>query len=338
LRAAAGEVEALGHLAWAGGPGIVNARLDLAAGRLEDAVAQAEGGLELTEALGTHLFTSVAKSVLGTVALRRGDLRAAQRFAEQGQIHPAHYGATYTQARCALVRAQVAEARRDTATAMDQVVGLVDDLPEHRGVLVGEPTAAAWLVRVTLAAGDPERAGVVAWAATSIAEANPGFPAVQAAAAHARGLLDGEPAALERAVKEHVDPWARASATEDLGCVLAAEGDHHQAVLSLEKALADYEETDARRDAARLRRRLRRLGVRHRHWASARRPVSGWASLTETERTVSELVAQGLTNQQTADQMFLSVHTVAFHLRQVFRKLEISSRVDLTRIALRQEQ
>jgi DNA-binding CsgD family transcriptional regulator len=236
------------------------------------------------------------------------------------------------------VKAQIAEARGDSAAALEWVRGIVDDLPEHRGVLVGDPTVAAWLVRVTLAADDPGRAEAVVEAAESIALANPDFPAVQAAAAHAHGLLDGDPAVLERAVKEHVDPWARASATEDLGRVLAAEGAHRQAIINLDSALTEYEATDARRDAARVRRRLRRLGVRHRHWASAERPVSGWASLTETERSVSELVAQGLTNQQTADQMFLSVHTVAFHLRQVFRKLEISSRVDLTRIALQQQR
>ena len=36
--------------------------------------------------------------------------------------------------------------------------------------------------------------------------------------------------------------------------------------------------------------------------------------------------------------MFISVHTVAFHLRQVFRKLGISSRVELARIAVEQAQ
>ena len=46
------------------------------------------------------------------------------------------------------------------------------------------------------------------------------------------------------------------------------------------------------------------------------------------------LVAEGLSNQQVAMRMFLSRHTVDFHLRHIFRKLRIASRVALTRIAL----
>jgi DNA-binding CsgD family transcriptional regulator len=49
---------------------------------------------------------------------------------------------------------------------------------------------------------------------------------------------------------------------------------------------------------------------------------------------VSHLVADGLTNSQVASTMSLSRHTVDFHLRQVFRKLNIRSRVDLTRVTL----
>jgi DNA-binding CsgD family transcriptional regulator len=92
-------------------------------------------------------------------------------------------------------------------------------------------------------------------------------------------------------------------------------------------------------DAARVRGRLRTLGVRRRHWSlSADRPVSGWKSLTDTERIASELVAQGLNNRQVADQMYISVNTVAFHMRQIFRKLNIGSRVELARIVMLQAQ
>ena len=63
----------------------------------------------------------------------------------------------------------------------------------------------------------------------------------------------------------------------------------------------------------------------------------GWPSLTETERTVADLVAEGLTNAQAAAHLFLSPHTIDFHLRQVFRKLDVGSRVELTRLVLTRE-
>jgi DNA-binding CsgD family transcriptional regulator len=87
-------------------------------------------------------------------------------------------------------------------------------------------------------------------------------------------------------------------------------------------------------DAARLRARLRDLGVRRRHWRHIERPVSGWPSLTEAERRVADVVAEGLTNAKAAERLFLSRHTVDFHLRQIFRKLGIGSRVELTRLVL----
>ena len=105
----------------------------------------------------------------------------------------------------------------------------------------------------------------------------------------------------------------------------------------LERALAGYARLDAPRDAARVRRRLRRLGVRRRPARGERRPATGWAALTDTERAVAAAVAQGLTNRQVAVQMFLSPHTVGFHLRQIFRKLGIRSRVELARLHARPE-
>jgi DNA-binding CsgD family transcriptional regulator len=62
------------------------------------------------------------------------------------------------------------------------------------------------------------------------------------------------------------------------------------------------------------------------------RPRFGWASLTATELSIADLVAEGMTNRQVAAKLYLSPHTVGFHMRQVFRKLEISSRVELTRL------
>jgi DNA-binding CsgD family transcriptional regulator len=59
---------------------------------------------------------------------------------------------------------------------------------------------------------------------------------------------------------------------------------------------------------------------------------SGWARLTEAERSVAEIVAAGYTNREAAAKLFVSPHTVDYHLRHIFRKLDIESRVQLARI------
>ena len=67
-----------------------------------------------------------------------------------------------------------------------------------------------------------------------------------------------------------------------------------------------------------------------------RQAAFGWDSLTDTERCVADLVAQGLSNRQVANRVFLSPHTVAFHLRHIFWKLGVTSRVQLAPMAAEQ--
>jgi DNA-binding CsgD family transcriptional regulator len=55
--------------------------------------------------------------------------------------------------------------------------------------------------------------------------------------------------------------------------------------------------------------------------------------MTKSELAVARLAADGLTNREIADRLYVSPHTVNTHLRQVFAKLEVNSRVDLTRLA-----
>jgi predicted ATPase/DNA-binding CsgD family transcriptional regulator len=60
------------------------------------------------------------------------------------------------------------------------------------------------------------------------------------------------------------------------------------------------------------------------------RPPGGWDSLTPTELRVTELVAEGLTNPQVGERMFISKATVKTHLRHIFRKLDVHSRSELS--------
>ncbi|MFD1271155.1 response regulator transcription factor [Streptomyces kaempferi] len=57
-------------------------------------------------------------------------------------------------------------------------------------------------------------------------------------------------------------------------------------------------------------------------------------SLTESERKLIPLVVEGLTNRAMADQLYVSVHTVNTHMKHIFTKLGINSRVELTRLAI----
>jgi DNA-binding CsgD family transcriptional regulator len=64
-----------------------------------------------------------------------------------------------------------------------------------------------------------------------------------------------------------------------------------------------------------------------------KRPSSGWESLTPTEVDVVRLAAQGLTNPEIADKLFIARTTVKTHLAHVFAKLGVSTRSELAHLA-----
>jgi DNA-binding CsgD family transcriptional regulator len=66
-----------------------------------------------------------------------------------------------------------------------------------------------------------------------------------------------------------------------------------------------------------------------------KRPTSGWASLTPTERDVVKLVSEGLANNDIATRLFVSPRTVQSHLTHVYTKLGFTSRVQLAQEAAR---
>ncbi|HET9894785.1 MAG TPA: helix-turn-helix transcriptional regulator [Streptosporangiaceae bacterium] len=215
----------------------------------------------------------------------------------------------------------------------------VHELEEHlrQALFEGTPAtssqAAVLLVRGALASGDRSRAACLAQATQTLAESKPDECDLTAAAAHARGLIEVDAAMLESAACTYSSPLARANATEDAGQALSERGELGAAIASLRKAYEQYEHQRCAEGMARVRARLRAAGVRLRHWRMAGRPAFGWASLTDTELQIARLVAQGLSNREVAAEVYLSRHTVAFHLRHIFGKLNIGSRVQLARLA-----
>jgi DNA-binding CsgD family transcriptional regulator len=74
--------------------------------------------------------------------------------------------------------------------------------------------------------------------------------------------------------------------------------------------------------------------VRHAR-GERKRPARGWESLTPTELRVVELVAEGLTNPQIGQRMFISRGTVKVHLSHIFAKVNMASRSELAAEAAR---
>jgi DNA-binding CsgD family transcriptional regulator/tetratricopeptide (TPR) repeat protein len=193
----------------------------------------------------------------------------------------------------------------------------------------------AQMVRMAAAVGDRELAESAVAHASKRAELSPGVPSLAATAAHAAGLLNRDTDALFEAVslfKPTSHSLALAAAYEDLGVAQQQDGTAESGIDALTQALVLFARAGSTQDAARIRSRLRSLGIRRRV-ATGERPTSGWAAMTKSELAVAQLVADGLTNREVAKRLFVSPNTVTTHLRQVFAKLGVKSRVDLTRLA-----
>jgi DNA-binding CsgD family transcriptional regulator len=193
--------------------------------------------------------------------------------------------------------------------------------------------AAAWVratglvpvaVEAALACGDRDSAEALA------DDAERGLrdrdaPAANAELHLARGILRG----TSEAAAEHFDrarelwtdigrPYERARATERLGVALA-DVRPEDSLARMDEAMAAYTQLGATSDAARCQSTLRSLGL----FRPSSRGRHGYGSrLSPRERQVAELLAQGATNRDIAQALFLSPRTVETHVAHILRKLD----------------
>jgi ATP/maltotriose-dependent transcriptional regulator MalT len=308
---------------WLASVPAAKARLMLSWGRIDEAAEEARHAMELCEEMGTRLFASTAMNVLAMVAFRNGDVEGAAALLNDARAAPPPIGilgwASHTWARIEVEEAQVGRSR-----ALELLNSHLTNQVAVNRLLLEDPSGAAWWVRAALAVGDRASAERVTARIEALALSNPEISTLSAEYQQARGLFDRRGDLLKNAAALHKSARARASATEDLAEALSSR-DRGASLIEYEHATAIYSQAGAIRDANRVRRRRRQ---------KADRPVSGWASLTSTEQRVALVVAEGLTNAQVGARLFLSRHTVDFHLRQVFRKLGINSRVELVRVVI----
>ena len=138
----------------------------------------------------------------------------------------------------------------------------------------------------------------------------------------ALGRLDEALASLEHALAQHqrVDmPFSLARTQLVHGQILRRRGERRAARGALERALATFDELGSPPWAAKARAELDRIPGRR---------GSGDA-LTATEARVAELVAQGKSNEEVAQELFVSKKTVEANLTRIYRKLGVNSRFAL---------
>ena len=312
---------------WAPAIPIQMARLALTDGKPDAAAELVRVGLRQASEQGTTYFSSMARSVMASVELYRGDLSAAAAAVGRSQADAPPAIGFYGESAIVQARARVTEAQGNPEEALETLTAACREPTRLHRMLLEDPTVAPWWTRVALSTGNRALAGEVVVTIEHLARINGELPSLTSSAVHARGLFEEDLSALQTAASGHVHAWARASAAEDAGR-LATSSDHAVARSFLAGARDEYQRAGAARDVSRVVRALRRCDQRSKRGPGSR-PVSGWASLTDAEMRVALSVAEGRTNMEAADMLHLSRHTVDFHLRHIFRKLNLDSRVEL---------
>jgi len=300
------------------------------AGDWDDALAEIQAGLELAEEVG-HSFARVfGRNVRSLILLHRNDLPGARDAADAADAELADTDPRYRSHWAKWARALILEADGQADEAHAVLAGCWDWCA-RQGLALEYRLLGPDLIRLALAGGDAERARAVAAAVAGLADRNQ-VPSLAGVSLRCQGLADGDPETLAAAVRAYqggARPLELAGACEDAGAAFARQDDPGRARALLEQALAIYERLDAGRDLARTEAVLREAGIRRGRRGKRGRPQFGWASLTPAERAVASLVADGLTNPQIGDRLYISRRTVHTHLVHVFAKLDIASRAQL---------
>ncbi|WP_093782463.1 helix-turn-helix transcriptional regulator [Actinacidiphila guanduensis] len=317
-------------------PGLLFAQavLDFRNGRLDEAST----GFAALTALGDgppHAFQKAAKVVMARIALHRGDLQIGRELC--GAVSWDATGEPPEPRQVIMWgRVLIAEGKPDEAVRLLLHHRVLDDFRigfRWTEQPIGIPD---WIVEFTDAAaasGHHDVAVRMARLLRCYAERNPNSHLISGLADQAEGLATDDVALLRRGlegIKHSRRGLLEAGAWEKLGYALLRRGGKAEATQLLETAGDAFQNLGALGDARRVQHAMQAAGLRRRRRTSAvERPLSGWEALTDTEQRVARLVGEGHSNRSAAGELMLSPNTIAAHLRTIFRKLEVNSRVQL---------
>jgi DNA-binding CsgD family transcriptional regulator len=298
-------------------------------GDIDDAVAEAEAGSQVAEQLSAQQLGVPLLGLLSRLAIMRGELEQAREHLRRLERRLGE-GVTAAEEDIAWTYAMFFDAEGQPAAALNALAGLYDRLPHRMLLLTMNPGRAPAMVRIALAAGDPRRAALAATAAARLTELNPTVPSIAGAAAHAHGLLCADSAALLTAVgRFRASPrrLGRAAALEDAAEAARRSRDRASALALLQQAFDDYTTAGAGRAIDRVTEHLHALGA-----SPATGPPPTVADLSEAEIRVARLIRDGYKNREIAKKVMISPHTVDSHIRHIFQKLGVNSRVKVAQL------
>ena len=302
-------------------------------GRLDEAEAGAQTLLALALERGSYTCGIDAASLLSLVALQRGDVAGA-RQSLTGGFGPAGAEDERRVPSLLLVRGWVTAAEGDLDEAVSLLSPLVMAGREERDPWPWKPGWLRMLAQLGMAAGPGGFTGEVVALAEIGAARNPGVPSLAGTALQLRGTTRRDLGLLRQAadvLARSPRPLLRAGGYEDLGFELVARDRRREAAALLDQSWDIYRAAGAAGPMMTLQDRMRKAGFRRAQWQSAGpRPESGWAALTQAEIRVARLIGSGYTNKAASEALGISVNTTGTHLRSVFTKLGVRSRVQLS--------
>jgi DNA-binding NarL/FixJ family response regulator len=285
-------------------------------GTWDDSLAEAERARQR--------LSEPAHPALGLACYQEGELlRLRGAFADAERAYRAA-GEHGCEPAPGLALLRLAEGNVDAARAAITRLAAEPGEPFRRGLMLGAA------VEILLAADDVDAAADAASELDAVA-ASLVIPYFEALAAYGRGrvlLAGGDAAAALPALRRAYASWNDASmvyeaarARVQVAQACDALGDADAARIELDAARAVFERLGARPDVA------------HIDALPARTATPSTNALTDREVQVLQLVASGKTNRAIAADLVISEHTVARHVQNIFRKLDLPSRAAATAYA-----
>jgi DNA-binding CsgD family transcriptional regulator len=294
---------------------------------LGTAIPAAEEGSRLAQETNQPLVLATAQAAQALLAAVRGDQTAVAQLAAQAERVCVPIGASGVLAAVQFARGLAALSAGRPGEALEHLLRLHDpaDPAYHVAIRCGTVGDLADAARHS---GDPGAARVFVEQLETAARQTPS-PLLHAGLRYARALLAGDADAgelFEAALQSDMTAWPflRARVQLAYGEWLHQQRQDSASRAPLRAAKQAFDALGAIPWSERARQQLRATGE-----TSRPRTLEAWDQLTPQELQIAQLAAEGLSNREIGQMVYLSHRTVSSHLYRVFPKLGISSRAEL---------